>query len=165
MPFALQPPEPLVMGIRRLLSDQLTSAIRHLATQQPHPADTPDPVEAVHETRKCMKRVRTLVRLLRRTLGTREAAELNARLRQLGHLLAPIRDAHMLLEATARLAQYAAHSPFGEAVDPVRAALQQQHPPQPLPEDILRAIVPELQSIATMASCMLLANASALAVS
>lgn len=148
MPFALQSSEPLFVDIRRLLSDQLTTAIRYLSTQDPHPDGATQQIEAVHETRKCIKRARTLLRLLRGALGRHDATELNARLRQLGHVLAPIRDTHMLLEAIDRLGRYADGSPFGEAVGPVRDALHARHPPHPLSEEVLGAVVPELQAIA-----------------
>lgn len=148
MPFALQSFEPLSVGIRRLLGEQLAAVQRHLLSQNATSGEGADPAFAVHEARKGLKRSRTLLRLLRRALGRDEAGALGEKLRDLGRVLSPYRDRHMLSEAAARLAKTTAASPFAEALGPVRAALAEQAAVQPLPEEVLRAILPALRGVA-----------------
>lgn len=148
MSLALQSFEPLSVGIRRLLGEQLAGAVRQLLAQAAPAGEGSDPVEAIHEARKNLKRSRTILRLLRRALGRSQTMALNARLREVGLKLSPYRDQQMLQEAIERLAKQTASSPFAEALSPVQAALQARHPPAPLPEAIVQAIVPELRAIA-----------------
>ncbi len=148
MPFVLQSFEPLSVGIRRLLGEQLASVHRHLLSQNAQAGEGADPTFAIHEARKGLKRCRTLLRLLRRALGRDEAQALGAKLRDLGRLLSPYRDRHMLAEAAARLAEKTAASPFAEALGPVRSALSEQDLLQPIPEEILRTLLPVLRSVA-----------------
>ena len=54
--------------------------------------------QAVHETRKAIKRMRTLLRLLREELGEAVYARENRALRELGHSLTGARDAEVMLE-------------------------------------------------------------------
>ena len=56
-----------------------------------------DPGRAVHETRKALKRLRALVRVLEGELGRKATARENAALAQTGRLLAEARDAEVLL--------------------------------------------------------------------
>jgi len=148
MPFALQSFEPLAVGIRRLLAEQLAAAQRHLLSQHAQAGEGADPAFAVHEVRKALKRTRTVLRLLRRALGRSEAQAQGGQLRELGRALSPFRDRHMLAEAAARLAQQTAASPFAEALGPVRAALAAEPLLQPVPEETLRTLLPVLRSVA-----------------
>lgn len=150
MPFVLQSFEPLSVGIRRLLGEQLASVHRHLLSQNAQAGEGADPTFAIHEARKGLKRCRTLLRLLRRALGRDEAQALGGKLRDLGRLLSPYRDRHMLSEAVARLADKTAASPFAEALGPVRSALSEQDLLQPIPEEILRTLLPVLRSVAAV---------------
>ena len=155
MPFALQSFEPISVGLRRLLGEQLAGALRHLLAQAAPAGEAADPVESVHEARKCLKKSRTLLRLARRAIGQKAAADLNARLREVGQKLAPFRDQHMLIETVERLARRTASSPYSEALTPVQAALRALHPVYPLPEDLVQAIVSELRAIAAAAETLI----------
>jgi CHAD domain-containing protein len=104
-----------------------------------------DPIEAIHETRKALKRVRTTLRLLRRALSKDVYREELACFSELGRKLSPARDQHTLLEATERLGRYAAGSPYAEAVVPVHSALQERYPAQPLDEELLAELLTGLQ--------------------
>lgn len=141
MAFALRPDESLGLGIARLVLGQLDSAIHHLAAQES------DPTEAVHETRKSMKRTRTMLRLLRRALGTSTFDKENAALRGIAARLSKLRDEHMLVEVTARLAKHLDGSPYAEAVAPVHDAFKQRAAQPLLHEDLLHALVSELQGV------------------
>jgi len=148
MSFALQSFEPLSVGIRRLLGEQLAGALLQLLAQAAPAGEGSDPVEAVHEARKCLKRSRTLLRLMRRALGRAQATTFNATLRAVGQKLSPYRDQQMLLEAVDRLAHQTASSPFAEALSPVRAGLRSRSLQQPLPDELLQTILPELRAVA-----------------
>lgn len=147
MSFALQSFEPLTVGIRRLLGEQLAATQRHLLSQHAQAGEGADPVFAIHEARKGLKRSRTLLRLLRRALGRDAAQALGTKLREVGRQLSPYRDRHMLSEAAARLASSTAASPFAEALGPVQAALSEQARVESLPEAALRELLPELRGV------------------
>lgn len=141
MAFALRQGEPLGPGITRLVLGQLDSAVHHLAAQES------DPTEAVHETRKAMKRTRTMLRLLRRALGTATFSKENAALRDIAGQLSKLRDEHMLVEATARLAKHLEGSPYAEAVTPVHEAFRQRASQPLLSEALLHELLHGLQAV------------------
>jgi CHAD domain-containing protein len=87
------PQEPLADGLRRIALEQLDSAIGLLESD----AEAIPAGRAVHETRKCLKRLRALVRLLREELGDKEYARDNAVLRDAGLRLAVARDAEVIV--------------------------------------------------------------------
>src|SRR5258708_15900424 len=94
--FSLVSGEPLGEGLRRLLLQQLQIAIGLLAK----PGDSFD--EAIHEVRKCFKRSRSLLRLVRAVIGDAYRAE-DRRLRAAGRSLSEVRDAQVLIETLAHL--------------------------------------------------------------
>jgi CHAD domain-containing protein len=59
----------------------------------------PIPDEAIHEARKSLKRARAALRLLRDGMTDAAYRRENARLRDAGHLLTPLRDAKSLIDA------------------------------------------------------------------
>ncbi len=64
-----------------------------------------DPVEAVHEARKSLKKTRALLRLVRPGLGGRVYRRENGALRDAGRLISGARDADVLVETVERLAE------------------------------------------------------------
>lgn len=76
-------------ALRRVGLDQINRAAKALAksTDQNH---------AIHETRKCLKRIRALLRLVRPGLDDDVFQVENQRYRGLGRMLSPARDAHVL---------------------------------------------------------------------
>jgi CHAD domain-containing protein len=64
-----------------------------------------DPVEAVHEARKSLKKTRALLRLVRPGLGDRVYRRENRSLRDAGRLISGARDADVLVETVERLAE------------------------------------------------------------
>jgi CHAD domain-containing protein len=62
-------------------------------------AARPIPDEAIHEVRKSLKKARAALRLLREELSDTAYRRENARLRDAGHLLTPLRDAKSLIDA------------------------------------------------------------------
>jgi len=81
--------EPLDAEVRRVASEQVRRALEDLADTRP--------ARGVHETRKRLKMLRALARLVRRQLGTRIAARENERLRDAGRRLSEIRDGDVLV--------------------------------------------------------------------
>ncbi len=62
-----------------------------------------DQAKLVHDTRKAIKRMRALARLLRKEIGEREFRRVNMRLRDTGRRLAPSRDSVVRLSTLLRL--------------------------------------------------------------
>ena len=91
--LALRPLEPLGEGLRRMALAQTDLAIELLQTGDSHAPDE----AAVHETRKAIKRLRALLRLLRHELGERTYARENDTLREVAAHLSGARDAAVML--------------------------------------------------------------------
>jgi CHAD domain-containing protein len=90
--FALLPGELPVHGLRRMALGQLDLSIELLGGDGGAPSEN-----AVHETRKALKRLRALVRMLRRELGEEVFAREDAALRDAGRRLAGARDAEVVV--------------------------------------------------------------------
>jgi hypothetical protein len=91
--FELWPEERPPQGLRRMALEQLDLAIELLEGD----SDGALAENAVHETRKALKRLRALIRLLAGELGEEDAARENAVLRDAGRRLAATRDAEVLV--------------------------------------------------------------------
>ncbi|HRY07419.1 MAG TPA: CHAD domain-containing protein [Hyphomicrobiaceae bacterium] len=109
MAYRLKFNEPLGKGWRRIVREQVELAQEQLGSG--HNVDG-----AVHETRKAMKRVRALLKLLRPGLSSSDYSRENKRYRDIARLLSGARD-HAVLMATA---ETLAKETVGEA----RAATQ-----------------------------------------
>lgn len=91
--LGLQPGERLACGLRRMALGQVDLALEQLAAE-----NTVAPSEqAVHETRKALKRLRALLRLLEHELGRKPFARENAALRDIARHLSEARDAAVML--------------------------------------------------------------------
>ena len=77
----------------------------------------------VHETRKCLKRIRALLRLVRPGLDETVFETENARFRDIARVLAPARDKDILSETLAKLAAHA-NPEQGPALDALKADLE-----------------------------------------
>jgi CHAD domain-containing protein len=89
-------------SVRACAREQLAGAADQLER-----ADV-DPVDAVHEARKSLKKTRALLRLVRPALGRKAYRRENAALRDVGLMLSGARDADVLVETTAKLAERSA---------------------------------------------------------
>jgi CHAD domain-containing protein len=87
--LGLQPGEPLAAGLQRMAVAQLDLALELL--------DRGAEERAVHETRKAIKRLRALLRLLRGELGERAFERENGTLREIARRLSQARDATVML--------------------------------------------------------------------
>jgi CYTH domain-containing protein/CHAD domain-containing protein len=90
--------EKLADALRRILKEQIATAVDQLSNES-KPVDN-----AIHEARKCVKRARSALRLIRPAIPGRFAEE-NLRLQQIGRKLSEFRDAQALMETLADLEQ------------------------------------------------------------
>jgi CHAD domain-containing protein len=121
------------MGYRlSLADDDVPSAVRACAREQLEQAAQrladaeADPVDAVHEARKSLKKTRALLRLARPALGKRAYREQNAALRELAAALSGTRDADVLAHAAGYLADHAGGRLPAVDFEQLRAALEQE---------------------------------------
>jgi CHAD domain-containing protein len=112
MAFRFRLNEPPQKGFRRIGLEQIERAQRQLALDG-------DPDVAVHETRKCLKRIRALLRLVHPGLDDAHFRAENARVRDIAALLAPARDRHIVSETLGRL-----QSLYGQRAHPALASLK-----------------------------------------
>ncbi|HEX2842955.1 CHAD domain-containing protein [Hyphomicrobium sp.] len=96
MAFRLKLGEPIEQGFRRIAVEQIERAQSQIRAKK-------DPAAEVHEARKCMKRIRALLRLGREGLGDDVFRAENARFRLIGLALAPARDDHVMIETIVKL--------------------------------------------------------------
>src|SRR5258707_15756330 len=97
MAFELRPHEPIPAEIQRVMREQLDRIDGHLRGHD------------VHETRKRIKEIRSLLRMIRKPLGATFRRE-NAWYRDVAHELPATRDAETTLETLRRL-KPPAHDP------------------------------------------------------
>jgi hypothetical protein len=97
--FALLPGERPAQGLQRIALGQLDLALELLEGE----IDRRGAAHAVHETRKALKRLRALVRLLAHELPQGAFARENAALREMGRRLAGARDAEVMLSTLEQL--------------------------------------------------------------
>lgn len=89
MAFRFKPHEAIGAGVQRVGIEQLERALTKLRSK--------DAVAGVHETRKCLKRLRALLRLVRSGLEPAQYRTLNVGLRDAGRLLSQDRDLDVLI--------------------------------------------------------------------
>jgi CHAD domain-containing protein len=97
--FAQLPGEPLPEALRRIALGQLDLAIELLGGESTGGRGDGRPLdkEAIHDTRKALKRLRALVRLLRAELGEQQYKREHAILRDAARRLAGARDAEVMV--------------------------------------------------------------------
>ncbi len=92
MAYRLIRGEEVPAGVRRIAREQLQAAVAHLRSR------TGSRDEQIHDARKCMKRLRALVRLVRTELGKETYRRENACYRGVAAKLSALRDAAALVE-------------------------------------------------------------------
>ncbi len=115
MAYRLELHRPVEDEVRRITREQIEKARNDL--------DQADLREAVHQARRRFKKIRALLRLFRPFLGDIYEQE-NARFRDAGRLLAPIRDATSVLEAVAVVEEDS-----GRSFEPAKQGLRRQREP------------------------------------
>lgn len=109
-------------GMRRITRGQLDQGIEELAGQPNRRLD-----DAVHETRKRLKRLRASLRLERSAIGDETYRRENAAFRDLGRRLSGPRDAAVLVETLDELTERFRDELPPEATRPLRDQLEQMH--------------------------------------
>ncbi len=102
--FTQLPGEPLSQALRRMTLGQLDLAIELLGDESS--GGWALDKEAIHETRKALKRLRALVRLLREELGERQFRREHEILRDAARRLAGARDAEVMVDTLDTLLQH-----------------------------------------------------------
>jgi CHAD domain-containing protein len=96
MAYKLKLRESLEGGVRRILAEQCQRAATGLT-------ETADAVTAVHDARKCIKRSRALLRLVRPAIGDAVWKDHDAALRDVGRGLSEMRDRDVLRQTVEKL--------------------------------------------------------------
>jgi CHAD domain-containing protein len=117
MAYRLSIADDVATSVRACAREQLAGAIDRL--EQAHE----DPVEAVHDARKHVKKLRALLRLVRPALGADAYRAENAALRDVGRGLSAARDADVLRATVAVLAERCAGRLPAATFEGVRTAL------------------------------------------
>jgi len=112
MAFRFRLDDPIQKNFRRIGLEQIQRARQQLVAKVA-------PATEVHEARKCIKRVRALLRLGRAGLGERVFRAENASFRSIAAMLAGARDDHVLLETVVKL-----ESESGDDTRPALARLK-----------------------------------------
>jgi CHAD domain-containing protein len=92
--FRLQ--EPIAQEVRRVALEQIDIAEEKLASKD-------DVASAIHDARRCLKRLRALIRLVRPALGDGVYRRESERVASTGRLLAGARDVHVMRLTAAKL--------------------------------------------------------------
>jgi CHAD domain-containing protein len=118
MPYQLKAHETFSEGIKRIVAEELASALKSLRGDAQD--DTEDDAhDTIHDARKRFKKLRAALRLVRSDLGEKRYRQLNALLRNAGRQLSELRDAEVLVTTLDALAEHSkdAHDAHATATD------------------------------------------------
>lgn len=119
MAFRLKRGEAVESGMRRIIGEELRSAMKNL-TKAPAGRDA-----GIHEARKSFKKIRAMLRLLTPMMGG-EAVSQGRRLQAAGRSLSGFRDAAVALETLDRLASQSEGAKLDKAVAAFRRYLAKE---------------------------------------
>jgi CHAD domain-containing protein len=122
MSYRLEPGEGVADGIRRIVGEELDSAISGLREGADLPAEGRD--KAIHEARKSLKKSRSALRLVREDLKRSTRQQESAAMRDAGRRLSGARDAQVMLDTLAKVAKSAVPPPPSEEVRGLQQELQ-----------------------------------------
>jgi CHAD domain-containing protein len=115
--YRLRRREPLALGVRRVARGRLECAVERLRDAEL------DEVEAIHEARKDLKKLRSSLRLVRPVLGDEAYGRENARYRDAARHLSEARDTQVLAETVTALERRFADQPPPGGWSPMADAL------------------------------------------
>ncbi|MGH2961830.1 MAG: CHAD domain-containing protein [Solirubrobacterales bacterium] len=119
--YRLRADEPVADGLRRVATGRAESAIQHLRGKVDE-----EPAVAVHETRKDLKKLRSVLRLVRGPLGDGTYARENSRYGEAARVLSGPRDAEVKLETIAALQERFGDSFPGDGLAVLIRALEDE---------------------------------------
>ena len=125
MPFHFKQNEDIASGVRRILTEQCGTIREGLSS-----ATSADCDEPIHAARKCCKRLRALLRLIRPAIGKERYKQHNRFLRDLARRIAGPRDAFVILRTWNRLVNsWKSESPVEDAELPaaIRSILSRRY--------------------------------------
>ena len=102
MSYCLQPDEPVASGIRRIAREELAGALSQIRQ-----VTDGKEVAAVHATRKHIKKIRALLRLVRQEIGEEIFEEEDQRARDVARAFSGSRDARVQLQLLEKLRRQA----------------------------------------------------------
>jgi CHAD domain-containing protein len=146
MPYQFANGEAEHVALQRCAREQLDLAIEQLEQGVRN-----DPVKGVHEARKALKKVRSLLRLGRGALSSSERRRANAALRSAGQKLSPARDAEVMIQAVDDLSEHYA----GQLPKTTWTAIKKHLEAEAagarggLEESLIEQVVSELKSVRT----------------
>lgn len=123
MAYRIQADEPVQKSIKRVVAEELASAIEQLSKRE-------DREKSVHEARKSIKKVRGALRLVQPALGETYRAE-NEQLRDVGRSLSEFRDQVAMIEVFDELAKWregrkGRHKDVAEEFASIRESLEKR---------------------------------------
>lgn len=118
MSFALKSDESLRRGVRRIARKEMEHAREQMAGTSNGSRDA-----AVHEARKCFKKVRALLRLMRPAISTQNYRYENTALRDAARPMTEVRDARVLVETLDKIIQHFAKRVRGQPFARIRKEL------------------------------------------
>jgi CHAD domain-containing protein len=116
--FKLKLDRSLRKGIRRVSQQELQDALNQVTQTSNGSRD-----EAVHEARKCFKKVRALLRLVRPAISRRSYRDENAAFRDAARPLSEVRDAKILVETVDKVTEHFADRVRGQPFASIRKEL------------------------------------------
>lgn len=122
MSYQLQERESLSSGIKRIVREQIDSAIEELSQVSDENRD-----KTIHSVPKKLKQIRAIVRLVRNELGKDVYKQENYCFRDVGRRLSALRDAQVLLNTLQQLKQNFAELIHQKAFVDLEQHLVQQH--------------------------------------
>jgi CHAD domain-containing protein len=122
MAFELKVNEKVSDGITRNVKNQIEKALRYIGGAEGAPVVTPEK-DAIGEVRKCFKRMRAALRMVREELGDDLYHEENWSFRDAARPLTQVRDAVVLVETADQLRQLLLPAIGPGAFGKIRAAL------------------------------------------
>ncbi len=120
MAYRITADETVPDGVRRIVQEEIDSAIRLFGANSGSPRD-----EAIHEARKSVKKIRGALRLVRPELGKTYRNE-SSRFRKVGKKLSELRDAAAILEVFDQVTKKFSGALDGTSIDTMRRALEEE---------------------------------------
>ena len=118
MSFELKADESLPDGIRRLAKKELEQVREYM---EGHTKDSRDDI--VHESRKCLKKVRAVLRLVRPAIGRKTYRHENTTLRDAARPLTEVRDARILVDTFDNIMKQRGRHALGRSFTAMRKEL------------------------------------------
>ncbi len=122
MPYQLAQYESVEKGLRRIVREEIDSAVARLRRAGSRSEDPDSRGECIHEARKSIKKLRGIVRLLTPEMGAAAKRD-NISLRDAGRLLSVFRDDVAILETVDDLGEKYADDPAAVELVSLRAVL------------------------------------------